>query len=92
MNWYKIAQLRAPIAITSYNETYNQLGISFAGSKTYTYENIVPDDHNYLESLLKNRNYPKAQEVLESWRTKRQETEEDRQEMLTELYDRGVLK
>lgn len=92
MNWFKQAQQYAPIAIVSYVPSSGELGIVFNGGKKYTYKNINPPNYEYIDSLLKNRNYRKAQEVLKSWSLKREETEEDKQEMLNELYDRGILK
>lgn len=90
MNWYKIAQEYAPIGITSY-DSYGNLGITFNGGKKYVYENVNPMDYNRIDILLKNRNYKAAQKLLQSWSPKKEETEEDRQEMLNELYDRGIL-
>lgn len=90
MNWYKIAQQQyAPIAIVSYFK--GDLGIVFNGGKKYTYEKINPDDYANLDRLLKHKNYKAAQEILRNWSPKKEETEEDRQEMLNELYERGVL-
>ncbi len=91
MNWYKIAQEYAPIGIVSYDD-YGELGISFNGGKKYIYENINPKDYEYLDSLLRNRNYSKAQSILQVWSSRRKETKEDKQEMLNELYEREILK
>ena len=91
MNWYKIAKQYATIAIVSYSYD-GTLGIVFNGGKKYIYENINIDNYGYLNSLLKNRNYRKAQEILKSWSSKNEETDEDRQEILNELYDRDILK
>ena len=91
MNWYKTAQNVAPITIVSYIPSYGELGISFNGSKKYIYEKINPRDYNYLENLLKNKNYKKAQEILRRWSLKNKETEGDKQEMVDELYERGYL-
>jgi len=91
MNWYKIAQEYPPIAIASYN-SYGELVIIFNGVGRYVYTNIVPYNYNKIKSLLDNKNYRAAQKLLSSWGTKNTETEEDREEMLTELYDRGYLK
>ena len=79
MNWYKIAQKYAPIAIASYSND-GTLGIVFNGGNKYIYENINIDNYGYLDSLLKNRNYRKAQEVLKNWSSKNEETEEDKRE------------
>ena len=90
MNWYKISQQQfAPIAIVSYFG--DELGISFNGGKKYVYDNINQDNHDDLEFLLKKHNYRAAEEKIRSWRPKQEETEEDRQEMLNELYERGIL-
>jgi hypothetical protein len=91
MNWYKTAQEYPPIAIASYN-SYGELVIIFNGMRRYVYTNIVPDNYNKIKSLLDNKNYTAAQKLLSVWGTKNKETEEDREEMLTELYDRGYLK
>ena len=42
MNWYKIAQQPAPIAITSYSTPIGELGISFNGGKRYIYYDVSP--------------------------------------------------
>jgi hypothetical protein len=59
MNWYKLAQF-APIAIVSYNNTYEELGISFNGDKKYTYTNINPYTYNKIKKLLDHKNYREA--------------------------------
>ena len=90
MNWYKIAQQQyAPIAIVSYFG--DNLGIVFNGGKKYTYERINPDDYLKIKTLLEKRNYTAAQALLRSWGNAGKETEEDKQEMLDELYERGFL-
>ena len=91
MNWFKQAQTYPPIAIVSYFPSYGELGISFNGGKKYTYYDINPDNHAYLKSLLKNKNYEVAESILRSWGKQNEETEEDKQEILNELYERGIL-
>ena len=91
MNWFKTAQQYPPIAIVSYTKDYGELGISFNGGKKYVYENINPMDYNRIDTLLRHRNYSAAQKLLQSWSQKKKETEEDRQGMLDELYERGIL-
>ena len=90
MNWYKIAQEYAPIGITSYDNNGN-LGITFNGGKRYNYENVPPIVYDRIDSLLRKRNYSAAQEVLKNLSSKNKETEEDKQGMLNELYERGIL-
>lgn len=88
MSWYKKAQEYPPIAITSY-DSYGDLGITFNGGKKYVYENINPADYNRIDTLLRKRNYRAAQKILANWSPKKEENE---QEMLEELYERGILK
>jgi len=89
MNWYKMSQKYAPVAISSYIPSFGELTIVFNGGKRYVYENVGPRDYAYLQNLLKNHNYKKAQGFLSHLYNK--ETEEDRREMLKELYERGVI-
>ena len=89
MNWYKIAQAYPSIAIASYN-SYGDLAIIFEGVRREVYENISPDRFGHLKSLLSHKNYSDAARLIDGWKEK--ETEADRNEMLTELYDRGYLK
>ena len=63
MNWFKKAQ-PAPIAITSYNYTYNELGISFNGGPTYTYYHVSPFFYNKIKALLYHKNYKAAEKIL----------------------------
>ena len=65
MNWFKDSQLVRPIAITFYN-SYGELGISFNGSKTYTYPNVPPPLYKKIQYLLKERNYPSAYRILQT--------------------------
>ena len=50
MNWYKISQEYAPIAIISYNN-YQELGIAFNGGTKYVYEEISVKDEYLLEAI-----------------------------------------
>ena len=69
MNWYKKSQNPEPIEITVNNDTYNELGISFNGSKTYYYPNVNKQTRNYISFLLSRKNYKavekKLREILE---------------------------
>ena len=87
MNWYKIAQEYAPIGIVSYFS--GDLEISFNGGKKYTYENVPPVLYDRLDGLLRKGNYSAAQKILQNLSSKNDETEEDKQEMLNELYERA---
>jgi hypothetical protein len=65
MNWFKESQLIRPIAITFYN-SYGELGISFQGSKTYTYPNVPPPLYEKIKYLLKERRYPTVYRILQN--------------------------
>jgi hypothetical protein len=85
----KMAQTYPSIAIAAYNN-YGELVIIFEGVRREVYENVSPDTFGYLKSLLSHKNFKDAAILIDG--LKKRETEEDRNEMLTELYDRGYLK
>lgn len=91
MNWFKQAQQYPPIAILSY-DNYGDLAVSFNGGKKYVYPNVTPDNYNYIKSLLRNKNYRKVQEILKNISDARPDSEEDKQQMLNQLYEEGHLK
>ena len=90
MNWYKIAQQFAPIAITSYSKI-GELGISFNGGKKYIYYNVSPFDYDKIRALLRVKNYREVQKILKNLSKNRHDTEEEKQQMLQQLYDEGYL-
>jgi hypothetical protein len=90
-NWYKKAQQANPISIISYNST-GELGISFNGGKAYVYPNVSPFVYKKIQTLLRVKNYKKVQDMLKNLSANNQETEEDRQQMLNQLYEDGHLK
>lgn len=91
MNWYKSSQhIPEPISIVSYN-SYGELGISFNGGKKYIYPDVSPFIYKKIKSLLKYKNYTKVQEKLRNLSSNNQETEEDRQKMLSELPSQKEL-
>ena len=92
MNWHKRAQKIAPISIISYIPSYEELGISFNGGKKYIYPNVNPFIYNQIRNLLKVKNYRKVQEILKNLSVKQKETNEDKKQMLDQLYDEGHLK
>jgi len=67
LNWYKKAQQYAPIAIVSYNQTYNELGISFNRGPKYTYYGVNPYYYNKIENLLNRKNYKAAEKILRNF-------------------------
>ena len=89
-NLLKQAQQIPPISIISY-DNYEDLTISFNGGKKYIYPNVTPDDYNYIRKLLRVKNYKKVQEILKNISANRPDTEEDKQQMLNQLYNEGHL-
>ena len=70
MNWFKGSQqvppiAPRPIAITFYNNR-GEMGISFNGSKTYTYPNVPPPLYGKVKLLLGKKNYSAAYRILQS--------------------------
>ncbi len=92
MNWYKKSQQVVPIAIVSYFPNIGELGISFNGGKKYVYPDISPFLYERIDILLRVKNYREVSKILRNISTKKEETQEDKDEMLDELYDRGYLK
>ena len=90
MSWYKTAQQILPITIVSYNNL-DELGISFSGGKTYIYPNVSPFYHNKIQTLLRVKNYREVQKILKSLSANRPDTENERKQMLNQLYDEGHL-
>ena len=66
MNWYKKSQndKPAPINITSYRDTYEELGISFNGSKTYHYPHVNKHIYREIAFLLSKKNYRAVEKKL----------------------------
>jgi len=91
LNWYKKAQNNTnPIVITFYN-SYGELGVSFNGGKTYIYLNVNPYVYDKIKRLLRNKNYREVNKILKNISGKGKE-EDNRKEILDELYERGILK
>ncbi len=90
MNWFKQAQQYSPIAIVSYDHDGN-LGISFNGGKKYNYPDVSPFYYNKIQTLLKVKNYRKAQEILKNLSGNMLHTEEEKQQMLSELPSQKEL-
>ena len=63
MNWYKQAQF-ASIAITSCDQTWNELGISFNGGPAYTYPDVSPHLYEKIRKLLYRKNYSEVGKIL----------------------------
>jgi len=91
MNWYKIAQQPAPIAIISYFASIGELGISFNGGKKYVYQDVSPFHYNKIMTLLRVKNYRAVQAILKNLSINRPDTEKEKQQMLQQLYDEGYL-
>ena len=91
MNWYKTTQQYNPIAIISYVPEYGELGISFNGGKKYIYPGVSPFIYNKIQTLLRVKNYKKVQKILKNLSDNRPDSEEDKQQMLDQLYDEGYL-
>lgn len=91
MNWYKTSQ-SVPIAISSYTPEYGELVVSFNGGKGYTYPGVSPFIYEKIRRLLSVKNYREVQNMLKNLSANREDTEEDKQQMLNQLYDEGYLK
>ena len=92
MNWYKKSQEYAPIAITSYFPGTGELGISFNGGKIYKYIDINSFTYDKIYKLLKVKNYKTVNSILRTISEKNKKNEEEnREEILNELYERGYL-
>ena len=100
MNWYKkvqltnkikLSQTNIPIDIYSYNETHGELKILFNDKGPYTYHNVNPFIYNKIKYLLSKRNYSTASKILRNISKNTPHTEEEKNEMLNELYERGIL-
>lgn len=92
MNWYRTAQQVTPIAIVSYFPNIGELGISFNGGKKYVYPNVSPYLYDRINVLLRVKNHREVSKILRNLSPKKEEeTQEDRDEMLNELYDGGLL-
>ena len=91
MNWYKKSQLNIPIQIVSYIPEYGELGISFNRGKKYIYPDVNPFTYNKIHTLLRVKNYKQVQKILKNLSANRPDTEEEKQQMLDELYDSGLL-
>ena len=90
-NWYKKAQQNIPIQIVSYIPEHEELGISFNSGKKYIYPNVTPFTYNRIQTLLKVKNYRAVQKILKNLSNNRPDTKEEKNEMLDELYNRGLL-
>ncbi len=92
MNWYKKSQEIKPIAIILYNQI-GELGISFSGGKTYIYPGVSPFLYEKISILLRVKNYREVSKILRriSENSKKDE-EKEREEILNDLYERGILK
>ena len=92
MNWYKKAQNIKPISITSYTHI-GELGISFSGGKTYIYPDVSPFLYEKISTLLRVKNFREVSKILRriSENSKNNE-EKEREEILNDLYERGILK
>ena len=96
MNWFRLAQYNpiVPIIISSYDYTYNILRVLYRGQGPYEYPDVSPHIYNKIQNLLRYRNYSAAKKILDrlsSSKVPEKETEEEKQEMLNELYERGFL-
>lgn len=64
MNWYKESREKSPIQILSYNQTYNELRVSFGGAKAYTYYNVNPFVYEQLTTAIRYNNYSQVSKLL----------------------------
>ena len=87
----KIAQ-NIPISIISYSDETGELGISFNSGKKYIYPNVSPFVFDKIEKLLKIKNYKEVQKMLKNLSDNQPDTEEDKQQMLNQLYEEGYLR
>ncbi len=90
MNWFKQAQEYPPIAIVSY-DSYGDLEVSFNGGKKYIYPDVNPYTYKQIQKLIKFKNYTKVQEMLKNLSANKPDPEEDKGQMLDQLYDEGYL-
>ncbi len=92
MNWYKKSQEIKPISIISYNHI-GELGISFNGGKTYIYPDVSPFLYEKINILLRVKNFREVSRILRKVSENSKENKEkEREEILNDLYDRGILK
>lgn len=96
MNWYKTAQYQpvVPIMISSYSYAYNTLKVLYRGKGPYEYPGVSPFIYNKIQNLLRYRNYKAAKQILDklsSQKNPQGHTDEEKREMLDELYERGFL-
>lgn len=96
MSWFKKCQYNpvVPIQISSYNYTYNLLKVLYRGQGPYEYPNVSPFIYNKIANLLRYRNYRAAKKILDNLspvKNKNDYTEEEKNQMLDELYERGFL-
>lgn len=88
----KFAQSNTPISIYSYSKTYGELKILFNNKGPYTYYNVSPYTYNKIRYLLNKKNYSYVNKILRNISKNTPHTEEEKSEMLDELYERGYLK
>lgn len=84
-----------PIRIVSYEPSYGgKLEISFRGGRNYKYPNVSPYLYNYIASLLSHRNYKSVEKILRNISPLKEKdyTEEEKTQMLEELYKGGLLR
>ena len=96
MNWYKESQ-SVPIQWLSFSQypgdVYGEMGISFNGGQKYIYKDVSFDESEKIRKLLRNKNYSFVNKLLRniSDRQKKEDTKEDKEEILNELYEREIL-
>jgi hypothetical protein len=99
MSWYKIAKL--VLDFLSY-DSYGNFNVSINGKK-YTYYNVSPFFAEKYKWMIENspRSHGKVLEGLKKFRDTEKhnqlnppvdDTNEEKQQMLEELYDKGYLK
>ena len=66
------------------------LKLFFCGKK-YIYPDVNPYVYNKINTLLRVKNYKEVQKILKNLSINRPDTEEDKQQMLDQLYNEAYL-
>jgi hypothetical protein len=99
MSWYKESKkYNSIITILSYNKL-GELAVMFNNTKRYVYPGVSPHLYEKIERLLSRNNSSAVIRILQnlSKTNKKEEeknrdhTNEEKQEMMNELQERGIL-
>ncbi len=63
MNWYKFSQ-SPPVVIASWT---NEGVVTYIDGKRYFCKGFKPKEFNYLNTLIKNKAWGKAKNVIRNW-------------------------